>query len=147
MARARLTARRWGEQVQSTKKTSRIAVHSHVKGLGLDEAGAALAVGGGLVGQTDAREAVGVLVDLIRSKKMAGRAVLLAGPPGTGKTALAMACAAELGTKVRARARMAVCGHACPRGVPTAAPHPRRCRFARWSARRCTRPRSSRPRC
>lgn len=30
-------------------------------------------------------QAAGVVVELIRSKKMAGRAVLLAGPPGTGK--------------------------------------------------------------
>ena len=30
-------------------------------------------------------KACGIIVDLIRSKKMAGRAVLLAGPPGTGK--------------------------------------------------------------
>lgn len=30
-------------------------------------------------------QACGIIVDLIRSKKMAGRAVLLAGPPGTGK--------------------------------------------------------------
>jgi DNA helicase TIP49 (TBP-interacting protein) len=31
------------------------------------------------------KKAAGVIVELIKSKKMAGRAVLLAGPPGTGK--------------------------------------------------------------
>ena len=30
-------------------------------------------------------QASGVVVELIKSKKMAGRAILLAGPPGTGK--------------------------------------------------------------
>ena len=37
---------------------------------------------------------------LIKSKKMAGRALLLAGAPGTGKTALALSVAQELGPKV-----------------------------------------------
>jgi DNA polymerase III delta prime subunit len=45
-------------------------------------------------------QACGVVVDLIRAQKMAGRAILLAGGPGTGKTALAMAISQELGTKV-----------------------------------------------
>lgn len=30
-------------------------------------------------------QACGIIVELIQAKKMAGRAVLLAGPPGTGK--------------------------------------------------------------
>lgn len=42
------------------------------------------------------------MVELTRSKKMAGRALLLAGAPGTGKTALALGIAQELGPKVRA---------------------------------------------
>jgi len=37
---------------------------------------------------------------MIKSRKMAGRAILVAGPPGTGKTAIALAIAHELGNKV-----------------------------------------------
>jgi len=54
----------------------------------------------GFVGQKEAREAAGLVVDMIKQKKMAGRALLLAGPPGTGKTALALGISQELGTKV-----------------------------------------------
>jgi hypothetical protein len=163
----------------------RIAVHTHVKGLGLDDEGLALPIASGLVGQERAREvraglvpplcslsaagcagcgrpkqqqgvlcllhrewprpfflpiiqpplpstptlnahcsfperlsantprpflftplppppqAAGVVVSLIKTKKMAGRALLFAGAPGTGKTALALAVAQELGPKVR----------------------------------------------
>lgn len=65
------------EEVQSTTKQARVAVHTHVKGLGLDETGKALPIASGLVGQEKAREACGLVVDMIRSKKMAGRALLM----------------------------------------------------------------------
>merc|ERR1712146_169564 len=88
------------EEVVSTTKSQRVASHSHVKGLGLKEDGTANMVAGGLVGQEKAREAAGIVVELIKSKKMAGRAVLMAGPPGTGKTAIALAVSSEMGPKV-----------------------------------------------
>ena len=74
------------EEVRSTTKTQRIASHTHIKGLGVAEDGTAIPVAAGLVGQERAREAASIVVELIRSKKMAGRALLLAGAPGTGKT-------------------------------------------------------------
>ena len=43
-------------EIQSTTKTQRIASHSHIKGLGLDEHGNAVNIAAGLVGQTEARE-------------------------------------------------------------------------------------------
>ena len=46
------------EEVKSTTKTQRIASHSHVKGLGLDEAGNAKQSACGLVGQEAAREVI-----------------------------------------------------------------------------------------
>ena len=47
-----------------------------------------------------AKKACGVVVDLIKSRKFSGRALLLVGAPGTGKTALALAVSHELGAKV-----------------------------------------------
>jgi DNA helicase TIP49 (TBP-interacting protein) len=41
-----------------------------------------------------------VAVELVKSRKFSGRALLLAGAPGTGKTALALAISHELGVKV-----------------------------------------------
>ncbi|KAI5269038.1 putative RuvB-like 2 protein [Aureobasidium subglaciale] len=87
-------------QVKGNSRENRTAAHSHIKGLGLRSDGRADTNAQGFIGQVAAREAAGVVVDLIRAKKMAGRAVLLAGGPGTGKTALALAVSQELGTKV-----------------------------------------------
>ena len=84
----------------SSAKENRTAAHTHIKGLGLNEYGTAKPIEGGFVGQQDAREACGIIVDLIKSKKMSGKAVLIAGPPATGKTALALAVSQELGPKV-----------------------------------------------
>ena len=44
----------------------------------------------GMVGQLQARKAAGVILELIKQGKIAGRAILMAGAPGTGKTAIAM---------------------------------------------------------
>ena len=88
------------EEVESTTRNQRVATHTHIKGLGLREDGTAEPIAAGLVGQGPAREAAGIIVDLIKSKKMAGKALLLAGAPGTGKTAIALAVAQDLGPKV-----------------------------------------------
>ncbi len=91
------------EDVESTQKAQRVATHTHIRGLGLTPEGRVPEGGaptGGFVGQEPAREACGVVADMIHARKMAGRALLLAGGPGTGKTALALGIAKELGSKV-----------------------------------------------
>jgi RuvB-like protein 2 len=42
-------------------------------------------------------QAAGVILQMIREGRIAGRGVLLAGQPGTGKTAIAMGMAKALG--------------------------------------------------
>jgi RuvB-like protein 2 len=53
-----------------------------------------------MVGQLSARKAAGVVLEMIRDGKIAGRAILMAGAPGTGKTAIAMGMAQALGPDV-----------------------------------------------
>ena len=76
----------------SSSSSARISAHTHITGLGLDELGhvikgtdgASVVASCGLVGQVQAREACGIVADLIQHQQMAGRALLLVGPPGTG---------------------------------------------------------------
>ncbi|ORZ31457.1 TIP49 C-terminus-domain-containing protein [Catenaria anguillulae PL171] len=87
-------------QEKDVARVERIGAHSHIRGLGLDDALEPRATSQGMVGQLQARKAAGVIVEMIKEGKIAGRAVLMAGAPGTGKTAIAMGMAQALGPDV-----------------------------------------------
>ena len=96
MATGETTIKTTAQETDALRGIERIGAHSHIRGLGLDDALDAKNVSQGMVGQEDARKACGVILSMIKSGTIAGRGVLLAGQPGTGKTALAMGIAKSL---------------------------------------------------
>ena len=82
------------------RRFERIGSHTHIKGLGLDENLKAVKVKDGMVGQETAREAAGLVVRMIKEGRLSGKTVILAGPPGTGKTAIAVGISRDLGPNV-----------------------------------------------
>ena len=55
--------------------------------MGLDDRLEPRAISQGLVGQAKAQKAAGMILRMVQEGKIAGRAMLFAGPPSTGKTA------------------------------------------------------------
>lgn len=88
------------KEEKEISRIERIGTHSHIRGLGLDESLEPRMNSQGMVGQLKARKAAGIVVNMIKEGKIAGRAVLLGGPPGSGKTAIAMGMAKVLGEDV-----------------------------------------------
>lgn len=74
--------------------------HSHIHGLGLDENLEPRASSQGMIGQGPARRAAGIILKMVQEGKIAGRSILMAGPPSSGKTAIAMGMAMTLGSDV-----------------------------------------------
>lgn len=59
-----------------------IAAHSHIRGLGVDtDTLEPRAASQGLVGQEKARKAAAIVLEMVKQGKIAGRALLIAGPP------------------------------------------------------------------
>lgn len=83
-------------EIREVTRIERIGAHSHIRGLGLDDVLEARNVSQGMVGQKDARRAAGIVTNMVREGKIAGRCILIAGEPSTGKTALAVAMAQVL---------------------------------------------------
>ncbi|EEP79292.1 hypothetical protein UREG_04138 [Uncinocarpus reesii 1704] len=89
-----------------------VAAHSHIRGLGVDpDTLQPRSSSQGLVGQEKARKAAAVILQMVRDGKIAGRAVLIAGPPkhwkdrdcnGNGTTeALTQAFRKSIGVRIK----------------------------------------------
>lgn len=64
-----------------------IAAHSHIRGLGVDaDTLEPRSASQGLVGQEKARKAAAIIMEMVKQGKIAGRAVLIAGPPRCAPT-------------------------------------------------------------
>lgn len=87
------------QEVKDMTQIERIGAHSHIRGLGLDDSLEARVVSEGMVGQRNARRAAGIILRMVKAGEIAGRGILLAGPPSSGKTAIAMGMAQALGDK------------------------------------------------
>ncbi|KAF8484815.1 TIP49 C-terminus-domain-containing protein [Russula ochroleuca] len=87
-------------ELRDTTKVERIGAHSHIRGLGLDDRLEPRANSQGMVGQAKARKAAGMILKMVQESRIAGRAMLFAGPPSTGKTAIALGMAQTLGSDV-----------------------------------------------
>ena len=74
------------QEVKDLSRIERIGAHSHIRGLGLDESLEPRMNSQGMVGQV---LILRIILNLIKLGEIAGRAVLIAGQPGTGKTAIA----------------------------------------------------------
>merc|ERR1711977_383853 len=84
-------------EIKDLTRIERIGAHSHIRGLGLDDSLEARPISQGMVGQVTARKAAGVILQMIKDGRMAGRAIMIGGQPGTGKAAIAMGMAQALG--------------------------------------------------
>ena len=60
-------------QVKDITRIERIGAHSHIRGLGLDDALEARAVSQGMVGQANARKAAGIILQMIKDGRIAVR--------------------------------------------------------------------------
>jgi len=84
-------------EVRDLTHIERIGAHSHIRGLGVNDDLEPRKVSHGMVGQHKARRAAAIYCRMITEGKMSGKSILLAGPPGTGKTAIAMGMSQQLG--------------------------------------------------
>jgi RuvB-like protein 2 len=84
-------------EVRDLTHIERIGAHSHIRGLGVDDDLEPRQVSQGMVGQIKARRGAAIYCQMIKEGQMSGKSILIAGPPGTGKTAIAKGMSEQLG--------------------------------------------------